>query len=292
MSLPLVSIVVPSYNHGKYIQDCIQSLLDQTYENIELIIIDDGSNDNSVEAIQEKVHECQRRFINFKFSSRKNKGLCATLNEALVECSGKYLSIIASDDQMLPQKIEIQVKHMECDSSIIALMGGVHWMDGNSNVFKTFYSRNKDYKFNDVFLLKHDLNVCTQMIRTNFVKSVGGYPKDIVIEDWYMWLKILENKNNKVTTIDEVLCKYRKHDRNSINNGYFIYHGLLQISFFYDSNRLFFESVKQIRWRYIAAIILSNRKEGAEIFYKMFLSDIFSIFSKNFWRCVRNLFRG
>lgn len=288
---PLVSVVIPCYNHEQFVQDCIQSVIDQTYENIELIIIDDGSKDNSIQKIQEKITVCEKRFVNFKFIYRKNKGLCATLNEAISLCSGKYLSLIASDDQMLPEKTSIQVEYMNSDSNIIAHMGGVYWIDEDSKIIKKISAKNKNYKFNEVFLLKHDLNVCTQMLRSDFIKSVGGYPTNFVIEDWYMWLKILESDKNKVMSVDKILCKYRKHKNNSINNGYFIYHGLLQIALQYDKNQFFFKSISQIRWRYIAAKIISNKSEGAIFFYGMFLNDIFSIFSKNFWRCIRNLVR-
>ena len=75
------------------------------------------------------------------------------------------------------------------------------------------------------------------MFRSDFIKSVGGYPTNFVIEDWYMWLKILESDNNKIMSVDKILCKYRKHKNNSINNGYFIYHGLLQIALQYDKNQ-------------------------------------------------------
>jgi len=80
---PLVSVVIACYNHEFFVQDSIQSVIDQTYQNIELIIIDDGSKDGSVKKIQEMIPNCQQRFIRFEFRHRLNKGLSATLNEAL-----------------------------------------------------------------------------------------------------------------------------------------------------------------------------------------------------------------
>ncbi|MCD2506173.1 glycosyltransferase family A protein, partial [Staphylococcus aureus] len=74
-------------------------MIDQDYENIELIIIDDGSKDNSVIKIQEMVECCKQRFTRFEFRSRANIGLSATLNEALEWCEGEYFSALASDDQ-------------------------------------------------------------------------------------------------------------------------------------------------------------------------------------------------
>ncbi len=81
---PLVSVIIPCYNHEKYIQDSIQSIIEQTYSNIELIVIDDGSKDKSVEKIQDMLPACKQRFEHVYFTTRPNKGLCATLNEALI----------------------------------------------------------------------------------------------------------------------------------------------------------------------------------------------------------------
>ncbi|HCJ6574862.1 TPA: glycosyltransferase family 2 protein, partial [Acinetobacter baumannii] len=110
---PLVSIIIPCYNHANFVQDCIQSVIAQTYQNIELIIIDDGSKDETVEKIQKLVTQCTERFVKFEFRHRPNKGLSATLNEALEWCQGEYFSAIASDDMMLNDKIEIQIDFLK-----------------------------------------------------------------------------------------------------------------------------------------------------------------------------------
>ena len=122
---PLVSVVIPCYNHEKFVQDCIQSVINQTYENIELIIIDDGSKDGSVEKIQEMIPICKQRFIRFEFRYRPNKGLSATLNEALEWCHGKYFSAIASDDMLLAEKLMVQVPILEADDACKGVFGNM-----------------------------------------------------------------------------------------------------------------------------------------------------------------------
>ena len=117
---PLVSIVIPCYNHSQFVQETIQSIIDQDYENIELIIIDDGSKDNSVEVIQEMIPACEERFVRFEFRYRPNKGLCATLNEALEWCEGEYFSPLASDDIALPHKTSFLLKkHQQYDAAVV-----------------------------------------------------------------------------------------------------------------------------------------------------------------------------
>ena len=93
----LVSIIIPSYNHERFVCDSIRSVIDQSYQNIELIVIDDGSTDSSVEKIQGLIPLCEKRFIRFEFRHRPNKGLSATLNEALEWTQGEYFSSLASE---------------------------------------------------------------------------------------------------------------------------------------------------------------------------------------------------
>ncbi|WP_172982781.1 glycosyltransferase family 2 protein [Roseovarius bejariae] len=112
---PLVSVIIPSYNHAQYIEYAIESVLAQTYPNIELIIVDDGSSDNSHEVIRKYEEHPQIRII----LNKKNKGQSAVINQALAASSGKYIAILPSDDWFLPEKIALQVAKMEaCDQEV------------------------------------------------------------------------------------------------------------------------------------------------------------------------------
>lgn len=102
--LPLVTVMIPSYNHEKYIKESIQSVIDQTYSRLELIVIDDGSKDNSIQIIEEMRLACEQRFEHFQFIFRENRGLSRTLNQGLSLARGEYFSIVASDDIMLSEK--------------------------------------------------------------------------------------------------------------------------------------------------------------------------------------------
>lgn len=283
---PLVSVVIPCYNHEQFVQDCIQSVIDQTYENIELIIIDDGSKDHSVESIQKMVSKCEERFVRFEFRSRPNKGLSATLNEALEWCQGKYYSAIASDDQFVETKTATQVDYLENNINVVAVLGAVYWVDNFNKIINKKFFKEKKYSFKEIFLLEHNLNVCTQMARLNIIKNVGGYKDGFLVEDWYMWLKLTEK--GEIVNLPHFFTKYRKHEFNTINNGYIIYTGLMQTVFEYKDHYLYFRSLKKIIWLYVASLILVDRKKGWLYFNNLFFSDISSIFSKNFYRCIRN----
>ena len=108
-SFPLVTIIIPSYNHSKWIGDSIESVLHQTYKNIELIIVDDGSSDNSKEVINRYISDSRVKTI----YKQKNKGAGHSVNLALDIAVGKYISILPSDDWYLPEKTKLQVEHFE-----------------------------------------------------------------------------------------------------------------------------------------------------------------------------------
>ncbi|TCH64087.1 glycosyltransferase [Acinetobacter sp. ANC 4862] len=206
---PLVSIVIPCYNHEQFVQDCIQSVIDQTYENIELIIIDDGSKDNSVLKIQEMVEKCQNRFKRFEFRYRPNKGLSATLNEAIDWCCGKYFSAIASDDMLLEEKTKTQLDYMEDHSSSVAVFGGVHIINNENKVIRTIIDEQKKYTFNEILMHQHNLPAPTAFIQRESLIRVGKYDPEIRIEDWYMWLKI--SKIGEIVYLPKAFSYYRDH---------------------------------------------------------------------------------
>ncbi|MGA9698056.1 MAG: glycosyltransferase [Acinetobacter sp.] len=215
---PLVSVIIPCYNHEAYIQDSIQSIIDQTYANIELIVIDDGSKDQSVARIKEILEQCQTRFVRVYFNTRANKGLCSTLNEALTHCQGKYVSIIASDDMMLPQKTQIQVDYLELNPNITGVFGGIELIDKNNQITEQRVSEKTEYSFNDIILNHHDLPTLTQMFHLDVIQEVGGYDENIKVEDWYMLLKLTKNQK-KLIYIPTVLCQYRIHEESFSQDG-------------------------------------------------------------------------
>ena len=215
---PLVSIVIPCYNHEQFIQESIKSVIDQTYKNIELIIIDDGSSDSSNLKIREMINECTKRFFRFEFRSRKNKGLSATLNEALEWCQGEYYSAIASDDIMLPKKTLIQARFLNINKNINGVFGNAKLIDNNGTEVITIKPSKRKLSFKNIILSNYTIMAPSQMLRMNAIRSLGKepYPTDIKIEDWYMWLKLSET--GYLVNIQEDLVKYRMHENNTMKN--------------------------------------------------------------------------
>lgn len=220
-STPLVSVVIPCYNHSCYVEEAIQSVIDQDYENIELIIIDDGSSDDSVSKIGRMLSACQQRFKRFEFISRPNKGLCATLNESLEWCQGEFFSAVASDDVWLPHKINKQVElflspgneNVGVISGEMVIMNfkGVAELKSKFQPLKVVF-----YNFLDVYHARARINAPAAMIRTQCVRDAGGYNVNVIIEDLYMWLSIT-SLGYSVMAVSEIFSKYRIHNSNTFS---------------------------------------------------------------------------
>lgn len=120
---PRITVVIPCYNHGKYLKESVESILAQTYKQLEVIIVNDGSTDNTVEVAQEMVKADPRvKFINFP----ENKGKWHCLNTAIEQCTGLIVTCQDADDVALPQRIERQFMAMQVTGSVHNLCGFHH----------------------------------------------------------------------------------------------------------------------------------------------------------------------
>ena len=274
-NMPLVTIVIPCYNHAEYVQDSIRSVLNQTYVNIELIIIDDGSTDQSVNKIKEMIVECEQKFTRFEFRDRPNKGLSNTLNEALEWANGEYFSVLASDDQMLPGKTKLQVSAFKPD--IVGVFGGVNIINDKNEII---FSRVREYSesnFDDIILTKHDLPASSQMFEKNALKEAGGYNPNVKVEDWDLLLRI-SKLNKKMVFIPEFLINYRNHDTNISSNSKFMYEEMSKILDQYMGEPLYARAKFIIKRRLLLPEIKEENKLLALLFkvriyleYRLFL---------------------
>lgn len=202
-SMPLVSVIVPCYNHEQYVEECIESILNQTYKNIELIVIDDGSSDNSPKLLQTLSEK-----HGFYFQHQSNIGLSATLNKALALTKGKYICILASDDYWPLRKIEIQVTQMEANQNVAVSYGKQQDTNLNSKLGKVTHRKYKSGRiFKELLTWEFAIPALTAMIRADVFSEVGTYDETIPLEDFYMWLKIADKYD--FLFIDEILGYYR-----------------------------------------------------------------------------------
>ena len=127
VSLPLVSVVIPAYNSERYIAEAVNSALSQDYPNIEVLVIDDGSTDRTVEVVQQFAHKV-------KLLQQENQGSASARNLGISEARGKYIAFLDADDVWIPQKVQIQIVAMETNGFKMAYSRFIWWHpDANGN---------------------------------------------------------------------------------------------------------------------------------------------------------------
>lgn len=237
-ALPLVSLAIPICNHARYAKQSIESAIAQDYVNIELIIIDDGSTDDTAQVVEGLVQECQRRFVRFEFRSRQNLGVSATLDEALTWAEGKYFAALDSDDVLKPDKISCLLPIMESEPRLAGVFSGNEAIDGNGNVFGVESSPARYFGFDELILHRHTFSTPGQLLRTQPMKAVGGYVAGMYIQDWYMWLKLTE-AGHILKNVPDVLVQYRYHDSNISKNRQKMFDSRQQILSHFNNHSLY-----------------------------------------------------
>lgn len=206
--MPLVSVIVPAYNHDKYIEKCINSIIDQTYENIEVIIINDGSTDKTMSKLDLfKKHE------GFKIINQENKGLCKTLNLGVSLAKGEYISILASDDYLISDKLEKQINFLECNNQYGMCCAKAYEVDDSGNNLGAVGVVTDESQLSFQNLLGgNKIAALTVLLKSSVLKEIGGFDESLYMEDWDMWLRI--SNKHKIGFLNEFVAYYRSHETN------------------------------------------------------------------------------
>lgn len=214
MNRPLVTVGVAVYNHEHYIEQCVESILDQDYDNIEVIIIDDGSSDRSVDVIQACLGRHQSP-AHVQLSTRPNKGMCNTLNEIAHSSQGKYISYIGSDDYWLSSKITDQVAYLEAHSECALVHSNSSRVDSAGEYLKDMdYSErdNSGYLYEALIKRTGGINTPSHLYRTSVFDDIGYYDPQFRFEDTDLWLRL--TKDHEVGYINKTHTCYRWHGNN------------------------------------------------------------------------------
>lgn len=190
MNLPLVTVICLSYNHERFVKDAILSVINQTYSNIQLIVVDDFSDDNTVAIIKSIAHKhpsIQTLFLAY------NHGNCKAFNLALQLAKGKYIIDFATDDLMLPQRIEEQVAFFEMqDEKVGVIFSNAEFIDESGNVLGVHADPNTYVPQGDVFreVLRHYF-ICppTIMVKKQVFDALSGYDEALAYEDFDFWVR-------------------------------------------------------------------------------------------------------
>jgi glycosyltransferase involved in cell wall biosynthesis len=215
MSQPLVSVVCLCYNHERFVREALYSVINQTYPNIQIIVVDDASTDNSVAEIENVIRG--KSGITF-LSLKENLGNCAAFNRGLALADGAFIVDFATDDVMMPARISRQVEFFETlDEHYGVIFTDAEYMDAEGTIFRNHYDylRSKrlltDIPQGDVYrdvLTTYFISAPTMMVRRKVFDVLGGYDEALVYEDFDFWVR--SARQFRYALLDEKLTKVRR----------------------------------------------------------------------------------
>uniref|UniRef100_UPI0040477A22 glycosyltransferase family 2 protein n=1 Tax=Roseivirga sp. TaxID=1964215 RepID=UPI0040477A22 len=222
---PLVSVICISYNHAPFIGEALNSIFAQTYPNLELIILDDASKDESQKTIKELIQG--RENISF-FPHIENEGYTQTFNQGLKHAKGEFIIDFALDDVMLPDFIEKSVERLtEMGDDYGVSFSNAQYISAQSDVIgdhnailrkKRLIDQIPDRDIFEMILKRYFICTPTMVIRKVVFDRMGGYDEGLAYEDFDFWVR--SSRQFKYTYIDEVLVQKRKLESSMSANRY------------------------------------------------------------------------
>jgi len=242
-----ISVIIPVYNHEKYVKEAIESVLNQTHENIELIVIDDGSKDHSFEIA------CSIADTRVTVLNQENQGAHATINRGLNLATGEYLSILNSDDAYENNRLEKCIDYLCTHEEVHMVCSYIKIVNGNGKVlglkkgwenmepWPIAHKERTFAKYNDFhknLLMSNFISTTSNMFFTKkLYQDIGGMRNLRFAHDWDFALRAAEYANCAI--LEDGLMRYRIHDSNTIHSNR--KHMLFEICWIYAANLHRFE---------------------------------------------------
>lgn len=213
MSQPLISVVIPNYNYAHYLPQTIESVLSQSYPRVEIIVVDDGSKDEST-TIVEKYGERVR------LVRQQNQGVAIARNRGVAEASGEFVAFLDADDLWLPTKLERQVERFQNEPDLGLVHCGVEEIDESGAHLRTRLDGLEGQVATDLLLFKRAVILgggSALMVAREVFKTIGGFDVRLSTSaDWDFFYRIAAR--HRVGFVREVLVRYRMHGANMHGN--------------------------------------------------------------------------
>lgn len=221
-NFPLVSIICLSYNHQDYLVEALNSVINQTYPNIELLIADDCSTDNSVEIIQNWLQHHPK--VHFSVNE-KNLGNTKTFNQLAKKAKGDYIIDLAADDVLLPNCVEKQVSTFRNSnfSNLGIVYGNLIEIDENGSSLRNYYTEKDHPESGDIYkmVIGRTTKICSvsSMVKKSVFEKLGYYDEKLAYEDLDLWIRA--SREFDFEYINEVLA-YKRETPNSLSSHFLI----------------------------------------------------------------------
>jgi glycosyltransferase involved in cell wall biosynthesis len=203
---PLVSVVIPVYNGANYLASAIESALEQTYPNTEILVIDDGSRDDGATAAVAASFGAR-----ISYHRKENGGVSSALNRGLELMRGDYFAWLSHDDRFLREKLAHQVAYLGAHREVEALASGLEVIDANGQVTSSYSCGKPKMLRNGREVMDHWVYGCSLVIHKNVFQRIGGFNEtNRTVQDLEMWLKMVY-EGIPITMLPAVLCQWRHH---------------------------------------------------------------------------------
>ena len=267
---PLVSVIIPLYNYEKYVADCIESIVRQDYENIEIVLIDNASTDNGLQVAKDKLSSCSSSSITYNIiENSHNLGICASLNRAVHAVKGEYTCIISADDLLAKGRISRHIQILERSSkpNITVCNGPIQTMkeDGTPTSKLTLLgslANNEQFSFESVVTKKNDLTLQGCTFITHVLKDLL-FDENLFYDDWDFFIRL--TLHNYSIVYDEVVAAHYRTKEGGL---------AMNID-------KMIESRNKIKEKYFKIIAAKNKK----------LANNF-VFTINYWNLIGMSYQG
>jgi glycosyltransferase involved in cell wall biosynthesis len=206
----LVSVIIPCYNQGRFLHEAIESVLQQSYRHFEVIVVDDGSTDNTAEVVAGHPEVLKIR--------QENQGVSVARNNGVGVSTGRYLVFLDGDDRLLPHALEVGVEQMRNHADCAMAFGHYRTIGANGSLLPTYHQRlvAKDhYRYLLIENYIHTPSIV--MFRRSVFKTVKGFdPRLTCVEDYDLYLRIA--REFPIVGYDDIVTEYRRHDTNMTRN--------------------------------------------------------------------------
>lgn len=295
--MPQVSVIIPTYNRAKLLHSAITSVLNQTFQDFEIVVIDDGSQDNTQEIVK-NFHDERIRYICHK----ENKGEAGTRNTGIINSHAEYIAFLDDDDEWLPEKLQQQVGLLkDSESKVGCIYTGYLVVDiTKGKIIRRRIPIKRGNIYHDLFVRNYIGVPSTVILRRECFQKVNLFDENITFgTDYDMWIRIA--KEFHFDYIEKPLVKYYIHKNRLSANLDIQIKGFETIlkkynQFFTLNNKIYCHQYIYLGLLYCCT---GNFKKGREIFFKTirlrpfgirsYLGLVLSLFSTDNFRRIRNL---
>lgn len=263
MKQKLVSVIIPYFKHINYIEELLISIKKQTYKNIEIILIDDGSRDGSL-----KLLKLLSKKYKFSLFTQKNKGVCATLNRGISLSRGEFIKIVDSDDLMTENQIQQQVDILS-SSDYDVIGGGMTLINKNSKDINYQVPRKLGQIFVKDVLFNNPIYGPTMMFRASAFDKFGNFDEENPIEDFSIILSMI-SKGAKIFNFDLNWAKYRVSEHNYLSKAKWYFEGVMHTLSRYDNTSTIKKAKNYHIFLYLLKLALFNGLKNKNNFLKIF----------------------